>query len=150
MDWINLIEMVFWFLISWIGIFYLHELCHAWACKMQGGKSKIEIWFYKKIIPSMKCSCSKLTDDRYFAYAGGIGSGFISTIASIPFYWIYPPLFVGLLIAGIVNFLYGIYEGTYLGRIDFNRYMKWHYVVEIGGIVIGIILLRNIIWSWII
>jgi len=150
-------ELFMWFLICWCSVFLLHEFFHVLVCEIQGGKGKIEIWWYCMqlgSIPSMSCSCEakigKSINWNYFYYAGGLGAGFISTIASIPFYWIYPPLFIGLFILGITNLLYGIYEGLFREKWQDEKYMSWHYLVEIVGVIIGVILLRNIIWSWVI
>jgi len=71
-------------------------------------------------------------------------------MASLPFYWIYKPLFIGLFILGVVNVLYGLYEGTYIMKLKRDVYMNYHYLVEIGGVVIGVLMLRNEIWSWVI
>ena len=157
---VNFLELVVWFMVSWILAFVLHEYFHKLSCERQGGKAKIEIWFYQPSqkykwlkLPSMRCSCEAGTGQslnwKEIDYMGGIGSGFISIAVSVPFYWLYLPLFIGLFIAGTTNFIYGIFEGTYLRRLRFDDYMRYHYLAEGIGLLLGIVLIREIIWSWV-
>ena len=152
----KLLELMIWFMISWIFAFIIHELCHKLSCGRQGGKGKIELWFYKLKgipIPSMRCWCEAGSGQSInwneFYYSGGIGAGIISTIVSLPFYWIYKPLFIGLFILGVVNTFYGLYEGLFMQKLKRNIFMNYNYLVEAFGVLVGVLLLRSEIWSWI-
>ena len=153
-------ELLVWFFACLVGVFILHEYMHKLACERQGGKGRIEVWFYQPSeeypwlkIPSMRCWCEPGTGQdlnwQYIDYAGGIGAGFVSVMLSLPFYWIYPPLFIALFCCGTINLVYGLYEGMFLRKWNFDDYMKCHYFVELGGLIIGILIVKNVIWDWV-
>ena len=154
---LNLLWLIILFFGIWIIGMYIHELFHGLACVIQGAKFSIHIWFYKlKIgkhtikIPSMLCTINgPIKNVALFYYLGGIGAGILLLLLSLVFYYVYVPLFIVLFLSGITNFFYGIYEGLLINKIPQDTYMKWHYVLYIVCIVIGMFGLRNIIINYI-
>ena len=106
------------------------------------------LYRYKGWIPSMKCSSTLIgycDSDRYkkrirIAYAGGLYSGIIFLIPGIysllsPSLWDFPFEF-GLISVGLVNIVYGIYEGMFLHKLETSKYMTCHYLLYIVTLTI--------------
>lgn len=128
------------FLVLWIPAFYLHELMHALEAKRQGCKTKIQVWWHNKI-PSMRCIVTEGTlKNRWLMnLSGGLYSSIILLITS----WILtgiPWLSASVGTLAIINFIYSLYECTFLDNIPTSVYMKYHYYVYVVGIIIGIII----------
>lgn len=159
-DILNFCVLVVFFFLLWILGAIGHELFHGLACYLQKSKFKIRFWWNeltisgKKIkLPSMICNPEGILKDYdMFYYLGGIGIGSLFTLVSLIFYFIYMPLFITLLLVGIANFFYGIYEGLYIRKIDLQIYMNWHYIVYLIAIGLGIVLVRkeimDVILNW--
>ncbi|MBE3093394.1 MAG: hypothetical protein IMZ52_00045 [Actinobacteria bacterium] len=156
----------FLWLLTLFGIIWIlgaigHELFHGIACKLQGVNYHIDFWWYdfeisgKEAVrhikfPSLECyPHGKLTNDDMFYYLGGIGIGSVFAISSLPFYFLYMPLFITLFLVGMSHFFYGLYEGMFIRKLDRNEYMKFHYYVYLGVIILGMILIRNPIINYI-
>ena len=146
---VNIGLLLLWFFVVWIVVFVLHEYCHSWACRRYAGKSEIVIWFYKGLIPSMRCSCVGSMDYSFFLYAGGLLSGFISILFSFLFFCFFPPLFISLFIVGVVNVIYGLFEGGYREVLSDKDYMNIHYLIELLGLLVGLLLVRYVIVGWV-
>ena len=142
---------------AWKYVFLDHELMHIMEHVRQGAtKGGIEFSFYRlKLIdgisvpiPTMKCWGNYTANKDKVALAGGLYSGIQSLfIGACGWYsgllWLEFP-FVTL---GVLNIVYGIYERLFLGKINFDTYMRWHYVVY--GITIAtmiILYLMREIW----
>lgn len=145
---INGMALIIWFIVTWISGFAFHEICHALECKRGGGTPEIKFWAWKGI-PSMMCTCSGSVS-KLFYYAGGIYSGLVMLLLSGIFFFIYMPLFISLFIVGLVNLVYGFYEGNTITKIPRDAYMLGKNIIYTLTIIIGIILLRNYIWGWIV
>lgn len=144
-----LAEAIILFLLLWIpAIAISHEACHALECKLQGGNPKIHVWWYtvyKLIkIPSMLCTCSKLTCKQKFFFAGGLYNSAILLALTGLFYFIYLPLSVVLFIYAVIQFLYGIYEGLYISKLTIDEYMKYKNVVYAIGFLVAIGILLGV------
>jgi len=135
-----LAEAIVYFIGLWIPIMAIsHELCHALECKRQGGNPKIKIWWHNKI-PSMHCSCDKITNDKLFYFAGGVyNAGFLFAISTL-LSSINQPLSDTLLVYAMIQLSYGTYEGIYIEKLSTAMYMKFkNYAYAIGSIL-GLIL----------
>ena len=84
-----------------------------------------------------------------FYYLGGIGIGSVFAISSLPFYFLYMPLFITLFLVGMINFFYGLYEGLFIRKLDNIDYMAWHYILYFVTMIIGMILIRNQIINYV-
>lgn len=153
---LNFISLSVLFFLFWILGAIGHELFHGLACVLQGCKFKIKVWWFElgKIkLPSMSCAPEgTLRDDSTYLYLGGIGIGSAYILTSLVFYFIWMPLFIVLFLIGIANFSYGIYEGVSFRKIDFDEFMRIHYLVYLVSIGIGIILIRkelmDVVLNW--
>jgi len=130
---ILLIPLVVIFLFFWILIFLWHEVCHIIEGFRKGAnEGKITIETYKGI-PTMNCWSNYYPNGRSVQFAGGLYSGITSLlIGLIPWYTHTLSDFIfefPLITIGIVNIVYGIYEGIYIHKIPYGEYMKYHYVV---------------------
>jgi len=137
----NFISLLGLFFALWVLAAIGHECFHGLACLIQGCDFKIKIWFHelrKGIkIPSMMCIPEGiLKDTDLFYYLGGVGLGCTFTLLSLPFYFIYMPLFITLFLIGMTHFFYGIYEGLFIRKLELKEYMLYHYILY--GIVLGI------------
>ena len=160
------------FFLIWVLGAVGHELFHGLACFLQGSEYKIRIqwntvytckgWKWRKYIsdefhpikiklPSMMCiSECILTNYRLFDYLGGIGIGSTFILASLVFYFIYMPLFITLFLVGLANFFYGVYEGLFIRKANFEVYMTYHYILYLLTIGLGVILIKHQIWNWVV
>ena len=137
-----MIDVLFWFLVVWIFGFIFHEYCHLWAAKLQGCNGKIVINFYKGIIPSLQYQLFGTPRNiTMIDFAGGLGTAAILLPLSLIMNFVYTPLMIACFLVGLVNLTYGIYEGLLIRKLDYNTYMKWHYVLYAVTLIIGITLL---------
>lgn len=119
---------IYMFIIAWILIFTLHELCHCIEALRQGADTAyIRLWSYHGI-PSMEANAVGHNNKDLFNLAGGLYSGsialsigFIGLIKGIS--WIEIPF----MICGILNVVYGIYEWLFIGLWSRDKYMVVHY-----------------------
>ena len=144
-----MITLVATFLLVWIFSFFFHEVCHYSTAKLLGGKPKISVWFYKDIIPSMRCLYSNNLQDKWVVdFAGGGFTGLIMLIFATSLFGILNcRFFISLFIIGFLQIVYGLFEMAYINRLDRDAYMKYHYGLYAIMIVVGIGLLWNEIWS---
>ena len=139
---ILLIPLIIVFLIFWLWIFTFHEICHILeGFRLGADEGRIYIESYNKI-PTMTCWSNYPKDNRSVQYAGGLYSGIVSfLIGLIPYYtetlWDFIFEFP-LITIGMVNIVYGIYEGIYIHNIPYDKYMKYHYILYIVTILIMI------------
>ena len=138
---INIIVFILFAPLIWFFGWYLHELFHKLAAKVQGVDSYIQIW-YNHGIPSMRCIPKQtLPHPGLFDIAGGLGAGLSLLLLSYLGYS-YWPLFIPFFVVGSINFIYGFYEVTFLRRWSINKYMKYHYllylIVGIMSLIIAI------------
>ena len=137
---IEIIYSIIAFLLLWVPAFLCHEIMHSLEARRQGCKTRIDMWIHKGI-PSMRCIVTEgtLKNKWLFALAGGLYTSIILIIIS----WItsgIPWLSTAVGTLGIINFIYSLYESTFLHKIPLATYMKYHYFVYAIGIVIGIIM----------
>lgn len=134
--------------------FILHEFFHKWAVEIQGGVATISIWFYQPFkkyewfkIPSMKCSFQGDIRHLYFVYfAGGLGSGCCFIVLSLIAVHINFIVFAGLFCASMIQIFYGLFEGFFRDFLDDDVYMRYHYFVELSGLLTGLIFVIKIGW----
>ena len=131
------------FIIIWCIGFYLHEHCHGLGCLIQDSPYTVEFkWYNKKPSLYMWCDC-RVKHHWIVDYMGGMLCGLILLLLSVAFqrlevYCISAPLFI----VGLVNFVYGIYEGIFIRKLEYDRYMLYHYYlyVIVGLIALGLCL----------
>jgi len=149
--------LFFLFWVVWIIGAVGHELFHGLACYLQGAKFKISIWFHeitigkrKFKIPSMQCSPEgDMKNNDLFYYLGGVGLGGFFILLSVLVFFFSQPLFIVLFLIGCAHFFYGLYEGMFIGKLDLETYMIWHYLVYVIGIAIGALVIRGRIYEYI-
>ena len=130
------------FALLWVIAFVLHEFYHVLEGLRQGGTDGRIIVTKHKNIPSMNATCNNLKNYELFAYAGGILTGITYLVLSIPFVTkmcSFLPIEIPLVTIGLVNLVYGVYEGRTLYKWNKDKYMFWHYIVY--GVVIMICLI---------
>lgn len=151
--------LVFWSLIIWGLGFMFHEICHGIESFRQTGNFgtigfryfELKLFGKKLRIPSMyHVSGGTLRNKKMYYLAGGIYSGLVMLGLSFPFHYIYLPIGMVLFTVGMVNLIYGRYEGEFILKLSYKKYMKYHYVIYI--IVIGLCILFFIkeIYGWLI
>jgi len=141
---INLLILVFIFFMIWILAFLGHELCHILEANRQGADGGYIIVTSHKGIPSLVCSWYGETSELAI-YAGGVYSGIIYLAISIlTMFGIYSwgfPLIFSFFTLGIVNIFYGLYEGMYLEDLEYDEYMRYHYIIYIICIISCLIIM---------
>jgi hypothetical protein len=134
-----------------------HELFHGIVCTLQGIFFKISFWWNeltigkRKIkIPSMVCTpVGTLNNEDMFYYLGGVGIGSTFVIISLLFYWVYMPVFIAMFLVGCAHFFYGLFEGLYIRKLEFNEFMRLHYWVYFWAIFIDMMIIANPIINYI-
>jgi len=150
---INLLPLTFIFIYSWFTIFLFHELCHIIE-GFRHGADDAEIYIDKYwIFPTMRCWSNHNGHDDAVAFAGGIYSGIISLIIGIyaaltPTMWDFPFEF-SFIVIGSINIVYGIYEGTFLNKLDYDEYMRYHYMIYIVMFIIMVMVYLPLIGEYI-
>jgi len=140
--------IIYTFIITWIQVFLLHELCHLIEAYRQGARDlTIRIWFYK-FIPSFRAEPDRVTNKFMFALSGGLYSGILLFVELIIAILTNAKVFIfPLLTVTITNLMYSAYEAKYLYAFPPEKYMKYHYLVYLTGILISSIIyfstLRN-------
>jgi len=140
--------IIYTFIITWIQVFLLHELCHLIEAYRQGARDlTIRIWFYK-FIPSFRAEPDRVTNKFMFALSGGLYSGILLLIELVISILTKAEIFIfPLLTVTITNLMYSVYEAKYLYAFPPEKYMKYHYLVYLTGILISSIIyfstLRN-------
>ena len=143
-----MLALIYIFIITWIQAFLLHELCHLIEAYRQGAKDlTIRIWFYK-FIPSFRAEPDRVTNKFMFALSGGLYSGILLLIELVISILTKAEIFIfPLLTVTITNLMYSVYEAKYLYAFPPEKYMKYHYLVYLTGILISSIIyfstLRN-------
>ena len=146
-----MIEFIITFILVWIGATVIHEMSHYVIAWHQKAEPRIEFWLWLGIIPSMRCRYSKaLTNKDTFLYGGGFGASLICLLLGALLYPVLCRVYISLFIVGIMQWVYGLYEGYYYPRLTIDEYMVWHYGAYLLGLIIGIILLYNEIISYIV
>jgi hypothetical protein len=116
--------------------FLIHEYGHMAGAALQGVKSRIEYRPYNKIPSIITYPLTSIKYDKLFDISGGLVSGLILLI----FYALIKnsnliELKFSLISLTILQFSYSIYEMLYLRKLNFDKYMLYHYILY--GIVIG-------------
>ena len=142
-----MITELFYLAIALFGVFLVsqipHELCHYWLSKRKGGHPKIQIWLWHNI-PSMRCLNG--TDSLF--YFAGVLNAFVLVLFGLILYLFWLPVSIALFVNANVQLFYGVYEGFFINRLPRDTYMKWHYVIYVIAAIIGIILVRGMIASY--
>lgn len=129
-----MIEYIVALVVLWIIGFMVHEFGHVLGALLSGGKAEIKVWKHKGI-PSMMTVPIGKVDRNIFLLSGGLTTGWIYILLQLLAES--PPLKYGLLIVGLVNFAYALYEVLLKDRLHIDVYMKWHYVLYVVVIFIG-------------
>ena len=148
-----IIELI-WLILAFFGVYFIsqvtHELCHYLIAVKNKAKAKIEIWWWKRI-PSMRVIIISGDAGDWFYFAGVFNS-IVYIIGFAMFCYISMPIAVACQLIFWMQLFYGIYEGSAFskGNVDIDAYMKFHYLIYISAILLGIFLMRNQIWNYLI
>lgn len=139
------IETAYTFIVGWVMVFLLHELCHTLEAIRQGVSASIRVWKFG-IIPSFVATVDdgNLKNPTLFALAGGLYSGILTLpfgiIAKLhgcdPFAFTFTTL-------AVMNICYSFFEAKYLFSMDRKKYMILHYIIYFTIFVIMLALWRG-------
>ena len=101
---------------------------HLLEAKRQGGNGSIKFRWYNGI-PGYIIYIRNVKNIRLVDFAGGIYSSIILITLALIFRLISFPIYFSLMLVGVVNFFYGIYEGIFIRKMDAKSYMKFHYLI---------------------
>ena len=128
----NLILSLFNLALLFISGMFIHEGGHLIGALLQGVRSRIEVWKFG-LLPSLETlPYNPIKNDALFYYSGGLFVGFIYLFLYLVSYKTYiPELQYPLLAIGVSQILYGIFEGTFIKKIDRKPYMIIHYLIYV-------------------
>jgi hypothetical protein len=129
--------IIFWLIIIWILGFILHEFCHLFAARLQGCKGKIVFKMYKGILGLRYSLVGTPNNITIIDYAGGLATAIILFSISFIMQFFYIPIMIACFLVGFVNLAYGLFEGFFIRKLNYDKYMKYHYLLYLISLILG-------------
>ena len=136
-----MIETIYTFIICWVMVFLLHELCHLLEAMRQGTPGAIRVWKFGVIPSFIAIPDGEIRNKFLFALSGGLYSGLlILPLAIISLIRNYEPFAFTFTTLAVINICYSFFEAKYLFSMDRRKYMIIHYLIYIVICIIMFIL----------